>query len=80
MGETEFPNYWFVIIPDKKLEKTFKKENEWKEFLKSSGISEKDIFSVWVVFDQFKNYSILPWYNPDKNIYPLDTNNSLEKK
>jgi len=69
-GRTNFPNYWFIIIPNKNLEKTFNKEEEWKSYLTSVEINSDMTVSVWILFEQFKNNSTLPWYNPDKNIYP----------
>ena len=62
-GKTYFPNYWFAIVPSRQIEKTFKKEREWKDFLSSMGINSVSVVSVWILFDQFKKHSILPWIN-----------------
>jgi hypothetical protein len=69
-GSTGFPSNWFVIVPDKKSEEVFEEEKKWKDILKSMSINAEDIFSVWAIFGQYEDDSILPWYNPGKNIYP----------
>lgn len=58
----DYPNVWFVIILDQKIEKVFKdKEKEWRSFLQQHGISKPLLYSVWKIFDEFKANSTLPW-------------------
>ena len=61
----------FVIIPKEKEEKVFKnQEPEWREYLKQKGIDSIKMYDVWTLFDEFRRNKILPWYNPQKGIYP----------
>jgi len=69
---TKFPpNDYFVIIPGKKIEKIFKTEEEWKQFLRTLAIDSVVLYWPWDIFDEFKENTTLPWYNPKKNIYPV---------
>jgi len=69
-GKTNAPNYWFIIVPQKKSEQIFKNEKDWEDSLKSKDVNNVKVFSVWNIWGQFENSSILPWYNPGKNVYP----------
>ena len=64
------PNDWFVIIAGNKIEKVFKTENDWKNYLNKFGITSIKLFQVWDLFYEIRDHSILPWYNPSKGIYP----------
>lgn len=62
---------WFVVVPKEKIEKVFgDDELGWRAYLKQKGIETVILFSVWSIFEQFKKSYVLPWYNPQKNIYP----------
>lgn len=64
----DYPAVWFVIIPDKRIEKVFKGKKEgWTTFLRQNSISQIELFPVWDIFDQFRDYSKLPWSNSDKD-------------
>jgi hypothetical protein len=65
-GKTPAPNFWFVIIPYQKFEEIFAKEKEWKDFLQSKSVNPQKLFSVWTVFEDFKNNETLPWHNSQK--------------
>jgi hypothetical protein len=38
--------------------------------LKEKGIDTIQLYNSWVIFDQFREKGILPWYDPKKKIYP----------
>jgi len=61
----------FVIVPREKIEKVFKNDEKgWKSFLEQRGIKIIKLFEGWQLFKQFKETNTLPWYNPDRDIYP----------
>jgi hypothetical protein len=62
-GITSSPNYWFIVIPDQKIERIFKKRNDWIDFLKHKQLNPDTLYKVWPVFSRFKDGGILPWYN-----------------
>jgi len=59
-----YPSSWFVIIPEKKIEKEFKQnKEEWEAYLKAHGIDTIKLYPVWETFMEFKEKGILPWRN-----------------
>jgi hypothetical protein len=64
------PNDCFVIIPARKLEKTFESETEWKAYLINLGIDPEKLLRPWPVFKKFEKDLVLPWYDPEKGIFP----------
>jgi hypothetical protein len=64
------PNDFFVIIPGKKIEKTFESQDEWKTYLINLGIDPEKLLRPWPVFKKFEKDLVLPWYDPEKGIEP----------
>jgi hypothetical protein len=64
------PDDYFVIIPSQKLEKTFKSETAWNEYLINIGIDPGKLIRPWPVFKKFEKDLTLPWYDPQKGIRP----------
>jgi hypothetical protein len=62
------PNDYFIIVPARKLEKTFKNESEWKDSLVQMGINPENLVRPWPIFKQFEKDLILPWHDPEKGI------------
>jgi len=61
----------FVIVPEERIEEVFKNDRTgWESFLKRKGIENIKLIEGWQAFKQFKATRTLPWYNPQKNIYP----------
>jgi hypothetical protein len=61
-GLTLPPNYWFVIIPEQKIEMIFKKKDEWVAFLKQKQINPESVYKIWPIFEQYKKDATLPWH------------------
>jgi hypothetical protein len=62
------PAYYFVIIPDRDVEKVFKNNAEWDVYLKGLNIDSKNLHPVLPTYEAFaRNYSSLPWYTQVKN-------------
>ena len=64
-GMTDYPNFWFVVIPSEKVSKTFKEEGSWLEYLKTKQINGNDLYEVWPLFNKFKEKLTLPWRKAD---------------
>lgn len=62
-GEIYYPNDWFVIIPKQKIEKVFKKKEDWTTFLKQINIQPERLYRVWPVFQKYKDSAFLPWHD-----------------
>lgn len=56
------PNDYFVIIPARKLEKTFASETEWRHYLIDLGIDPDNLLRPWPVFKEFEKNLTLPWH------------------
>jgi hypothetical protein len=63
----DYPDVWFVIIPNEKIEKVFKdKKNEWKNYLKSRNIDPPVLHPIWPLFNEFRANGTLLWYDKKK--------------
>ncbi len=63
VGGVKYPKAWFVIIPEKNINKGFTKEEDFIEYLKEQGIKKEQI--SWStpeeLFGQFSDTYCLPW-------------------
>lgn len=64
-GMTDYPNFWFVVIPSEKITETFKDEKAWLNYLGKRQIDGKNLYQVWPLFNKFKENLTLPWRSAD---------------
>ncbi len=55
------PNDWFVIIPDKKIEKIFEDRVSWNACLRENHVLGDSLRKIWPVFYAFRDKGALPW-------------------
>lgn len=67
MDQAYYPNYYFIIIPDKNIEKAFEFKEDWDNFLHERGVNSSELYDVLEVYTAFKkDYKTLPWYEQIK--------------
>jgi hypothetical protein len=65
---SQYPNFYFVIIPGENVEKAFDSKEAWTEYLREHQVDSEKLYDVLQVYNDFKkDYKSLPWLNQVKD-------------
>ncbi len=65
LGGEQFDEVWFIIIPEKDIEKGFTTEEKFLTYLKDTGIDHPNLTSVNELYKELGNKGYLKWFPED---------------